>query len=65
MTNKGTEPGSSMREGHRANKCIKFGISLKRKKSNFGIDEGKLLGNIVSKEGIRIDPERVHSIELF
>ena len=43
-------------------RCRKFGISLNPKVSTFGIDEGKLLGHIVSKEGIRIDPERVHAI---
>jgi hypothetical protein len=30
-------------------KCKKFGISLDSKKSNFGMQEGKLLGNIISK----------------
>ena len=43
-------------------RCRKFGISLNPKKSTFGIDEGKLLGNIVSKEGIRLDPERAQAI---
>jgi hypothetical protein len=44
-------------------RCRKFGISLNPKKSTFGVDEGKLLGHIVSKEGIRIDPERVQGIQ--
>ena len=43
-------------------RCRKFGISLNPKKSTFGIDEGKLLGHIVSKEGIRLDPERAQAI---
>ena len=43
-------------------RCRKFGISLNPKKSTFGINEGKLLGNIVSKEGIRLDPERAQAI---
>ena len=30
--------------------CRKFEISLNPKKSTFGINEGKLLGNIVSKD---------------
>ena len=30
-------------------KCIKFGISLNPKKSLFGLEEGKLLGHIISK----------------
>ena len=28
-----------------------------------GIDEGKLLGHIISKDGVKIDPERVESIK--
>jgi hypothetical protein len=43
-------------------KCRKFGISLKTKKSNFGMQEGKLLGQIISKKGINIDPNRVEAI---
>jgi hypothetical protein len=43
-------------------KCIKFGISLNPKKSHFALEEGKLLGNIISKDGIRIDPARVEAI---
>ena len=43
-------------------KCIKFGISLNPKKSHFALEEGKLLGHIISKDGIRIDPTRVEAI---
>ena len=43
-------------------KCRKYGISLNPRKSNFALEEGKILGHIISKEGIRIDPERVSSI---
>jgi len=46
-------------------RCRKFGISLNPKVSTFGIDEGKLLGHIVSKEGIRIDPERAQAINII
>jgi len=42
--------------------CIKYGISLNLKKSLFGLQEGKLLGHIISKDGIRIDPNRIQSI---
>ena len=42
-------------------KCRKFGISLNPKKTLFGL-EGKLLGHIISKEGIRIDPARIEAI---
>jgi hypothetical protein len=43
-------------------KCRKFGISLNPKKSNFGMEEGKFLGKIISKEGIKIDPNRFEGI---
>ena len=43
-------------------KCMKFGISLNPKKSHFALEEGKLLGNIISKDGIRRDPARVEAI---
>ena len=43
-------------------KCRKFGISLNPKKSNFALAEGKLLGHIISKDGIKIDPHRVDAI---
>ena len=44
-------------------KCIKFGISLNPKKSHFAMEEGKLLGHIISKRGIKIDPDRVETIQ--
>lgn len=43
-------------------RCRKFSISLNPKKSLFAMDEGKILGHIISKEGIRIDPSRVEAI---
>jgi len=43
-------------------KCRRFGIFLNPKKSNFVVDEGKLLGHIVSKDGIKIDPNKVSAI---
>jgi hypothetical protein len=43
-------------------KCRKFGISLNPKKSHFTVEEGKILGHIISKEGIKIDPSRVEGI---
>jgi len=42
--------------------CRKYGISLNPKKSLFGLEEGKLLGQIISKDGIRIDPDRIQAI---
>ena len=44
-------------------KCMKFGVSLNPKKSHIALEEGKLLGHIISKDGIRIDPSRVEAIE--
>ena len=43
-------------------KCRKYGISLKPIKSNFALEEGKLLGHIISKKGIKIDPDMVKGI---
>jgi hypothetical protein len=44
-------------------KCIKFGISLNPKKILFSMEEGKLLGHIIFKDGIRIDPSRIEAIQ--
>jgi ribonuclease HI len=44
-------------------KCRKFGLLLNPKKSLFSMKEGKLLGHIVSAEGVRIDPSRVEAIQ--
>eukprot|EP00253_Pinus_taeda_P002656 PITA_02656 len=44
-------------------KCRRFGISLNPTKSIFALTSGKLLGHIISEEGIRIDPNRVSAIQ--
>jgi hypothetical protein len=44
-------------------KCRKFGLSLNPKKYMFSMKEGKLLGHIVSVEGVMIDPSRVKEIQ--
>lgn len=44
-------------------RCREHRISLNPKKSVFCVIEGKLLGHIVSQEGIKIDPERVKGIQ--
>jgi hypothetical protein len=44
-------------------KCRKFSLSLNPKKSLFAMKEGKLLGNIVSIEGVRIDSNKVEAIQ--
>lgn len=43
-------------------KCRKFGILVNPKKSQFALEEGKLLGHIVSAAGVKIHPERVQAI---
>jgi hypothetical protein len=43
-------------------RCRKYGISLNPKKSIFAVEQGKLLGFIVSSEGMIIDPERTQVI---
>ena len=44
-------------------KALEYGVSLNPYKCSFGVTEGKLLGHIVSKDGVKIDPERVASID--
>jgi len=44
-------------------KCRRYGLSLNPKKSLFVMQEGKLLGHIVSSEGVIIDPRRVEVIQ--
>ena len=44
-------------------RCKKFGIYLNPKKRIFSMEEGKLLGHIISKDGIQIDPSRVQEIQ--
>jgi hypothetical protein len=43
-------------------RCRKYGISLNPKKTIFGVEEVKLLGHIISQEGIFIDPEWIRDI---
>ena len=43
-------------------KCRRFGLSLNPKKTVFGLQEGKLLGHIISEKGIKIYPKRVEGI---
>lgn len=44
-------------------KCRKYCTSLNPKKFHFALKEGKMLGHIVSKNGVRIDPKRVIEIQ--
>jgi hypothetical protein len=41
----------------------KFGISLNPKKTLFDLEEGNLLGHIISKDGIKIEPSRIETIQ--
>ena len=44
-------------------RCKKYGISLNPKKCVFVFIEGKILGHVVSKKRISIDPKRIKAIE--
>jgi hypothetical protein len=44
-------------------KCRRYDISLNPKKSHFAMEEGKILGHIISPEGIKIDPKIVKAIQ--
>lgn len=44
-------------------KCSKFGLSLNPKKYMFAMEEGRLLGHIVTTKGICIEPDRVEEIQ--
>jgi len=46
-------------------RCREFGISLNPAKSVFGVTEGKLLGHIISRDGIKIDPEELRQSKRF
>ena len=43
-------------------RCKRYGISLNPRNSYVTLSEGKILGFIVSKEGICIDPDRIKAI---
>ena len=43
-------------------RCREFGVSLNPSKCVFATNQGKLLGHIVSKDGLTIDPERTKAI---
>ena len=44
-------------------KCRRFGICLNPTKSIFPLTSRNLLGNTISKDGIKIDPNRVNAIQ--
>ena len=46
-------------------RCRKYGISLNPAKSIFGVDEGKLLGHIISMDGVKVNLEKVEAIKKF
>ena len=43
-------------------KCRKYRLSLNPSKCVFGVTSGNLLGYIVSKDGIAVDPDKVRAI---
>lgn len=46
-------------------KSLEYGVSLNPRKCTFGVTKGKFLGHIISKVGVKIDPERVAEIDKF
>ena len=44
-------------------RAVEYGISLNPRKCAFGVTKGKLLGNLVGKERVRINLERVEAID--
>ena len=42
--------------------CYKYDISLNLTKSVFCVDKDKLLGQIISKDGVKVDLERFEAI---
>ena len=46
-------------------KCRKYGLSLNPQKSLFALEEGNILGHIVTKYGVKIDPKRVEFINVI
>lgn len=44
-------------------RALEYGISLNPRKCVFGVTEGKFLGHLVGKQGVRIDLERVATID--
>jgi hypothetical protein len=47
---------------HIFERCRRYGISLNPKKTIFGVEEGKMLGKIISQACIHIDPKRIKAI---
>jgi hypothetical protein len=43
-------------------RCRKYGISVNPKKTIFVVSKGKLLGHVISKNGISVDPKRTKGI---
>ena len=43
-------------------RCRKYSLSLNLKKCIFAVVEGRLLGHIITKEGIIVDPTRAQAI---
>ena len=46
-------------------RCQWYGISLNPKKSTFSIEEGTLLGFVISLYGITIDPKSIEAIKII
>ena len=44
-------------------RCKKYGISLNQKKYVLAVEEGKLLGHIISKDGVKVDPKIIEAMK--
>ena len=43
-------------------RCRRYGISLNPKKCMFFVTKGKLLGHVISEQGISIDPKLIKAM---
>ena len=44
-------------------KLQEAGLTLNRQKCHFSKPQGKFLGQIVNKDGVRPDPDKIHAIQ--
>jgi hypothetical protein len=44
-------------------RCIEEGINLNRKKCKFAVQEAKYLGHVLSKEGVKVDEDKVRAVK--
>lgn len=52
---------SDIEETYRTLKSIN--MKLNQKKCSFGVEEGKFLGHMITKQGIKANPKKIHAIQ--